>query len=196
MKIFIFFLPIYPIIESPIFQSPMCIGPIQSKCLCKTHFEANFNASNAQQPAMTAFVEATAGIIRFKTPWVSRKSTPNISNWFARCCAFRNAHSTCWGLSASKRTSSEKKFNLELIFMGGPSPNGFSFSHKIIFTYSTQCSGNRGVLAIVQSGKLTWKKVYEFLINNKKWRLEECKGQRCIECMEWNMELWHGHGLN
>lgn len=36
--------------------------------------------------------------------------------------------------------------------------NGFSLVHRITLTYSMQCSGKRGVLAIVQSGKVTQEK--------------------------------------
>ena len=32
---------------------------------------------------------------------------------------------------------------------------GFSLDHNRILTYSIQCSGNLGVLAIVHNGKLT-----------------------------------------
>lgn len=40
---------------------------------------ASLSASIEQEAAMTAFVEATAGMIRFRTPCVRRRSTPRIS---------------------------------------------------------------------------------------------------------------------
>lgn len=89
--------------------------------------------------AITAFVEATAGMIFLTTPCTSLYVSPVILNCKARSADFSYIHPICWGSSPSITT-----------------PQGFSLGHWITLTYSMQCSGRRGVFAIVQRGYVTW----------------------------------------
>lgn len=104
---------------------------------------ASLNTSVTHAAAMTALVEATAGMILFTTPWVNRYETPEMLNSVALSCAFSRIHWMCWGSSPSIFTSK---------------PKGFSCGHSSNLTYSTQCSGSLGVCAIVHIGKFTYKK--------------------------------------
>lgn len=124
-----------------------------------------------------AFVLATAGIICFRTPCVSRYDRPVMLYELARSCAFSYTHETCCGSSPSNSAS-----------------NGFSFSHWISFTYSIQCSGNLTLILVRLIYKLN--KIFKLLTSVY---LRLCTTDRlfavdkdlnCIQCMPLCRARW------
>ena len=104
-------------------------------------------------PAIMALVDAIAGITFLTTPWVNCQVTPSILNSAARFEAMVYNHSIWSGSSVSsflsthqpdfkKRRVWRKRFNEPLK----------TFGHSRTDAHSMQCSGSRGVLAIVQIG--------------------------------------------
>lgn len=102
---------------------------------------------------MMAFVDAMAGMIFFTTPCVKDQFTPSMLNCFARSRAAVYNQLICSGSSVSSFLSAMKLAELPSTMQkhvyGPPCTRG----HSSTDAHSMQCSGNRGVFAIVQMGK-------------------------------------------
>lgn len=101
--------------------------------LCEQN-ESTFTASFTQTALTMALVLATAGMIFFTTPNVSMYVTPSMPNFSPRSRARSYTHFMSPGESASSLRS------------------GNSRGHCKTYAYAMQCSGMRGVSAMVHSG--------------------------------------------
>lgn len=107
-----------------------------------------------------ALVDAIAGIIFLTTPWVSEYVTPGILNSSARFFAVWKSQVICSGSSPSTGRS------------------GKLLGHSNTDAHSMQCSGNRGVFAIVQMGYVT-----AFVcISNEHSKQEVIRGKMTLAC--------------
>jgi hypothetical protein len=118
---------------------------------------------------MMALVDAMAGMMRLTTPWVSCHVTPAMLYFSARWRAVSNSHWMCSGSSLSSflsesggspRTSQRGCWRGETTafkagIVGGEPRNSplNTRGHSRMLAHSMQCSGSRGVLAMVQIGK-------------------------------------------
>lgn len=118
-------------------RAPTPLSRPKGPTLARLNMVAALRTSRAHWAAMMAFVDAMAGMMFFTTPCVSCRVTPEMPKSSARDRAFSYTHIMCSGLSESK------------------SPSAFcrSCSHSTSLAYSMQCAGDRGVSAMVQSGK-------------------------------------------
>ena len=110
---------------------PMYMKYVFKVCAQKV---SSFSASFTHAAEITAFVDATAGMIFFTTPRVLKYVTPSILNYSALSNAFSYTHCISTGLSL---------FNFF---------SGNVLSHSTMNAYAMQCSGTRGFSAIVHMG--------------------------------------------
>ena len=102
---------------------------------------------------MIALVLAIAGMMFLTTPCVNAQVTPSILNSEARAEAFWYSHSMWSGSSVSSFLSDSKDSGQsEPERSQSPSTPLNTFGHSRTLAHSMQCSGNRGVFAIVQIG--------------------------------------------
>ena len=102
---------------------------------------------------MIAFVEAIAGMMFFTTPCVRDQVTPSILNSFARARAMAYSHPICSGSSVSSFLSVAMLRIISWAEKASQRLPPCTFGHSRTEAHSMQCSGSRGVLAMVQIGK-------------------------------------------
>lgn len=109
-------------------------------------------------PAMMALVLAMAGMMFLTTPCVRLHVTPSMLYFWARASACEYSHSMSAGSSLSilrSVTGGRQRVSTRSVgesYREGDAPLN-TRGHSRTDAHSMQCSGKRGVLAIVQMGK-------------------------------------------
>lgn len=104
-------------------------------------------------PAMIALVDAMAGMMFFTTPCVRDHVTPSILNSFALAAAALYSQEICSGSSVSIFLSGAASLSQRVYAtLGNTDAPPCTRGHSKTEAHSIQCSGKRGVFAMVQIG--------------------------------------------